>query len=400
MDAEDTPTMPKKRRTAANKSSLNDVDTPVPSAEPKAEEQKPEEQDTVQPETKKLPTRRKGGSPKVVIAASSPAKEISLESEIQESIIHTPSPPRVAAGFVMDSIARHLHVSPTPAKPKQDAQTKGMKMEQVSEDTSDTLEGQETATPAEPKPTRIRFGSEEPAKTDAPTETAVPAPAPTPAAEEEDYESDSDEAPEEVTAASALTTAKAAEAEATRAFEAQQKKLELKRKERQDRIAEEQRQKRKREEKKAQKQAKLEARQQAKEPVKAPFKFDMNNLPSLLPSSILEAAGDKRPPTPPLIVSGPSAAELQKEKLARHIKFLERGEKPIKDVKKGKLNVHVLERQNKFIAPKVNSDSKNVREKWLKGRQNDRAFKKGKMVMGRTKVERRAVGGGFLRGDD
>ncbi|KAJ4356440.1 uncharacterized protein N0V89_004473 [Didymosphaeria variabile] len=246
-----------------------------------------------------------------------------------------------------------------------------------------------------------RFGSEEPAETTVQVKSKE-APA---AAEPEDDGSDSDEAPEMVTTSVAESKAKAAAEETSRARQAQQAKEESRRQERADRIAQQQTEKREREEKKARKlaksQAKLARRQQREDssPGRAPMDVDMHNLPDLLPDSILEAAGDRRPPTPPPVRGGKTEEEVRKEKMNRHIKFLERGEKSIKDVKKGKVNVSVLAQRNALLAPKVNRDTKNIREHWLKGREADRKGRGGRKGFTFKKMERRAVGGGgFLRG--
>ncbi|KAF2204270.1 hypothetical protein GQ43DRAFT_438082 [Delitschia confertaspora ATCC 74209] len=242
-----------------------------------------------------------------------------------------------------------------------------------------------------------RFGAAEPAQ---PAEE----PAPSHTVGESEASDSDDEAPETVTAASALSTAKAAQVEAARAREAAEAKEKQKKKERADRIAEEQRLKKKKEAKKLEKQQAREA-QQAKPEADAEdadaMDLDIHNLPALLPTSLLEAAPERRPPTPPLtFFTGPSAADLKQEKLNRHIKFLEHGEKPVKDVRKGPVNVHVLGSQNKFLAPKVNRDTRNVREQWLKGRQVQKVDRKGRKKLTGARVERRAVTGGFLRGDD
>ncbi|KAF2477421.1 uncharacterized protein BDR25DRAFT_299372 [Lindgomyces ingoldianus] len=249
----------------------------------------------------------------------------------------------------------------------------------------------------------IRFASEEPVDhqpTFTPTLDGAADEPPSAMKLKEDDESDSDEAPDIVTAASAFSKTQAAEAEAARAFKAQQEKEKLKRKERAERIVEEQEQKKRREEKKAKKLAKAQAKQQLVKPEDDITMLDIHNLPALLPDSILEAAGDKRPPTPPPLLPGKSSKELQKEKLNRHIKFLERGEKPIKSVKKGPVNVHVLAQQNMLLAPKVNRDTRNIREHWLKGRQVEKKDKQGRRKMKFQKMERRAIGHGFIRSED
>ncbi|KAF2270204.1 hypothetical protein CC78DRAFT_599597 [Lojkania enalia] len=217
---------------------------------------------------------------------------------------------------------------------------------------------------------------------------------------DEDEASDSDEAPEMVTAASALSKAQATKADAERAYKAQQEKQNKRRKELANRIVEEQKEKRKREEKKAKKLVKKEARLQRAEESKPALDVDIHNLPDLLPESLLEAAGDKRPPTPPVTISGKSVEERRKEKLKRHIKFLESGEKPIKDVKKGPVNVHVLMQQNPLLAPKVNRNTKNIREQWLKGRELDKKRKNGQKKMMFKKVERKPMSKGFVRDED
>ncbi|KAF1972416.1 hypothetical protein BU23DRAFT_555213, partial [Bimuria novae-zelandiae CBS 107.79] len=247
-----------------------------------------------------------------------------------------------------------------------------------------------------------RFGSEDPA--DVPDMTVQTEPSQIDEVDNDDDANDSDEAPEMVTTSAAASKAKAAAEETSRAHEAQQAKEDKRRKERADRIAQEQAEKREREEKKArklaQKEAKLARRQrrEASSPPRAPTDVGLNTLPDLLPDSILEAAGNRRPPTPPPVRRGKTAEELQREKLSRHIKFLESSEKPIKDVKKGKVNVSVLSQRNTLLAPKVNKKTKNVREHWLKGREEDRKGKKG---MKFKKMERRPASKGFLRsGDD
>jgi hypothetical protein len=257
---------------------------------------------------------------------------------------------------------------------------------------------QASALDASAKPKKIRFGSEEPPVAPVPVVIDTPEPQ-----EEDDQDSgsDSDEAPEEMTTASAVRQAKALDQDAMRAQQALQEKEKLKRKERADRIKQEQGVKQRKAEKKAEKLAKKQAREELLAPQEEELDIDIHDLPALLPDSILEAAGDARPPTPPHQLNGRTEEEARQEKINRHIKFLERGVKPVKDVKKGSLNVHVLAPQNMLLAPKVNRDTRNIRERWLKGRQADKIpakGKKGKMQFKR--VERRATGGGFVRGED
>jgi U3 small nucleolar RNA-associated protein 16 len=288
--------------------------------------------------------------------------------------------------------ARLASTKDTPSKDQvQDLASLGIAYEDVAAETTIVL-------PRKHK----RFGSEEPATTTAQNESTEASAAP----ETEDDGSDSDEAPEMVTTSVAASKAKATAEEATRARQAQQAKEDKRRQERADRMAQEQAEKREREEKKARKLAKSQAklaRQQQREgssPARAPMDVDMHNLPDLLPDSILEAAGDRRPPTPPPARGGKTEEELRKEKLNRHIKFLDHGEKAIKDVKKGKVNVSVLAQRNALLAPKVNRDTKNIREHWLKGREANRKGRGGRKGATFTKMERRSVPGGFLRGGD
>ena len=372
---------------------------------------------------KDLPIRRRS-SPEVVIQKTSEAEtedepDFHTPAQIASSVYATPATRIKDQGSPTPRASRAPVEDPTPVPVKTAAKRgrKGKKSVDESpapassfpdEILSSTWETENAVSPAQedeseptPKPKKMRFGSEEPAEPSA----ILPEPSATaPEVEAEDDDgSDSDEAPEVVTAATAVSKAKAAEEDASRAHKAQQEKARRKRQERQDRIAEEQAEKRKREEKKAKKLARQEEKQAAAfkfEPVRTALDVDMDNLPALLPESILEAAGDQRPPTPPRVRAGKSTEELKKEKLNRHIKFLEHGEKPIKDVKKGNLNVSVLAKQSMLLAPKVNRNTKNVREHWLKGRQVEKRTKSGKRRMELKKVERRAGGGGFLRGGD
>ncbi|KAF2634442.1 hypothetical protein P280DRAFT_474624, partial [Massarina eburnea CBS 473.64] len=267
------------------------------------------------------------------------------------------------------------------------------------EDGSPTPESANNDTPV-PKNTRIRFGSEEPAtatKLTATPQTLEPAPNET-ADFDDDNASDSDEGPETVTIATAASKAKADEEGAVRAHAAQREKDLLKEQQRAERIAQEQMTKRKREETKAKDLAKRLAREerhaQKDVPVRAPLE-----IPALLPDSILADAGDRRPPTPPPTRSEKTAEKLRKEKVRRHIKFLEQSEKPVKDVNRGGINVSVLAKQNELLAPKVKKNTKNIREHWLKGRQLEKRGKaKGRFE--KKKVERRQVRGGFLRDSD
>jgi hypothetical protein len=444
LETEDTPTATptganKRRKPTVSKKTTPRKSTLSQSTEETTESESVTKQSTPEAETDAkedvVPTLRRS-SPQVVIQKTVSATVVetqdSLDTPSKDAVAATPGfePYTPFTALSKAQLQQEANVTPTLQRAVPD-RTRGSdkkkrgtrKMESVPEvetntneedDQKETAQDSLPASETLPKSTRIRFDSEEAADITTASDQlhAEDQSAPavnTPQDEEEEEENDSDdEAPEEVTTASALSKAKAAEAEAARAAKAQQEKQELKRKERAERIAEEQKQKRERlaeeerqkrekEERRAKKLAKREARNQAK-PEAQSFDVDMHNLPALLPDSLLEAVGDQRPPTPPRFLPGVSAEEKRKEKLQRHIKFLERGEKPIKDVKKGSLNVRVLEQQNALLGPKMNKDTRNVREKWLKGREVEKQ-KKGKNLKFK-KVERRPVGGGFLRGGD
>lgn len=225
----------------------------------------------------------------------------------------------------------------------------------------------------------------------------------------DDAASDSDEAPETITAANATSKAFNTASRASRAHLAQQAKDQQRKERRAARIAEEQAEKRKREEKKARRLAKIRAREERgmestdDVPPKEPLDIDMRNLPALLPDSLLEAVGDHRAPAPPPTQTGKTAEQLRNEVMKRHIKFMERGEMPVNDVKKGSIHVSVLAQQNALLPQKTNRRTKKgIREEWLKGRRVEKLGGTGKQK-GRfdtAKMKRKRVGSGFLRGGD
>ncbi|KAJ4363527.1 hypothetical protein N0V83_009822 [Neocucurbitaria cava] len=398
-----------------------------------------------------LPIRRRT-SPRVVVGRTSPPTP-TVAGSVEEADQHVPTStqetdfhtPEQQSGSVYATPATHMRTkaSPTPKakktkhpKPASAKKSSARKQKAQEEDEPNTLEVTQTTSrfldevpsstydsdqallssqdaPApslQPKKEHVRFRSEEPAdaqdviaikkqghkSSEKPQDAAAAEPD-----EDDDDASDSDEAPEMMTTAIATTKAKAAQAEADRALRAQQLEEQAKRRQREARIAEEQAQKRIREEKKARKLAKQQAPEtddEALGPHQDILK-DMKNLPALLPDSLLETIDDQRPPTPPPQRRGKTEEELRREKLSHHIKFLERSEKPAKDVKKGKLSVAVLRQQNRVLPPKANRDTRTVRELWLKGRKVEKK-KGGKSNLNR-KMERKAHGSkGFLRGGD
>ena len=117
-----------------------------------------------------------------------------------------------------------------------------------------------------------------------------------------------------------------------------------------------------------------------------------NALPALLPDEILNAAPTTRPPTPPQTESSGIAPRGKPNKL----KFLDRVEKPPKDVKLGNTTIRVLDdeisaqkRSKPSLAPKSSKASRNSRDNWFK-RDRSTAHVNGL---------RRAAGGpsGFVR---
>lgn len=105
-------------------------------------------------------------------------------------------------------------------------------------------------------------------------------------------------------------------------------------------------------------------------------------LPELLPEEVLAAEPAARLPTPP------PQTDLVKISANKKRRFLEQISKPPKDVKKGNVRIRVLEDGPPILPPKISKTSQMIRESWLAGRTG----RKGKPMM-----ERRKVGGGFVR---
>lgn len=103
-------------------------------------------------------------------------------------------------------------------------------------------------------------------------------------------------------------------------------------------------------------------------------------LPLLLPKEILAAEPVIHAPLPP----------LSKSKLAmsQKRKFLDPEPKPPKDIKRGNVNIRVLEDHRSSLPPKSSQTSKALRESWLTGRPG---FK------GAIQVPRKKPNGGFVR---
>ncbi|KAL8732703.1 MAG: hypothetical protein Q9181_003871 [Wetmoreana brouardii] len=120
-------------------------------------------------------------------------------------------------------------------------------------------------------------------------------------------------------------------------------------------------------------------------PLDSPDQMDWSAkgiLPELLPEEILTAEPMPRLPTP--------IPQLGMVKVTanRKRRFLEQTTKPPKDIRKGNVRIRVLEDTKPVLPPKVSKSSQMIRESWLAGRLGY----KGKVMM-----ERRKVGGGFVR---
>lgn len=446
LDAAETPTQAKRQRKAAPKKKAVEE---TPQLEVTAPESTEDSSDTITvaaPTSEKdplLPLRQRS-SPRVIIAKVSPPV-----SSAEDAEYHTPEPPSGSAHATPMTRAKSAG-SPTPKAKQAKSETpgsakrgRGRPERSQAEDGPSSLEVTQVTTkvipdevptssqesdatplasqdaPQEVRKAHMRFGSEEPTTiSDTITVTAPGQDATTQITpqqdEDDDSGSDSDAAPEVVTTAAATSAVASARADAARAQQAQHAKEAARRAAREELLAAQAAAKREREEKKAKKEARKLARAQKAQPSnlasddyedagdendaaisRAPFEFTKS---SLLPDSFLASLPSARPATPPPTHRhGKSAEQLQREKLNHHIKFLERSEKGVKDVKRGKLSVSVLGRGSKALPPKANRDTRGVREHWLKGRGLEKKKNKGK---GKGKGERRRVGGGFIRSED
>lgn len=453
LDNLDTPTAAKRQRKSPPKS--KEAPQPAAAVEDAIQDSTEDTSDTIavtvtETETAstegKLPIRRRS-SPKVIVGKLSLPVSTELEDgeeaikddapvSTQESVYETPETDSGSV-YATPATRKKVEASPTPRDRRHNERSSGKKSSGRKDKTVvESEEAEKTPTqsnfrietptsshsreqapitsqdtplaPSQPEKAHVRFGSEEPADTQQSTIEKSQGhkryEAPQTAQDDDDDASDSDEAPEVVSTTTAVSKAKASEQEATRALEAQQHKELGKRLAREARIREQQGAKREREEHKAKKLAKKLAKQQAVETPTGddglPTTINRKNLPALLPTSLLSNLPDQRAPTPPPERRGKTEEQMRKEKLNHHIKFLERASKGPKELKKGKLSVAVLGQQNRVLPPKVNRDTKNLREKWLKGRQDKtRKVKGGKGIGG--KAERRPFGNkGFLRGED
>ncbi|KAI9823794.1 MAG: hypothetical protein M1819_001141 [Sarea resinae] len=241
---------------------------------------------------------------------------------------------------------------------------------------------------ATPKKNHVRFGNEDPQSSatllgDGNPELSINgAVTDNQAKHHEEYGSDEDEdedeAPEAVTLAAGMETAQAKATEAAKAAQRQEQAIKKKRQERDLRL------KQQAESSKRTKKRKLESTEPSNETpldvtpdAPIPNMTSRSALPALLPDELLAAEPVIRPPTPD--------AEPGSRRRKQNHKLFATEEKPPKDVRRGGVNVRVLEVGQNRLPPKGSKTSKSIKESWLSGRGRHGV------------VERRKMGGGFLR---
>ena len=107
---------------------------------------------------------------------------------------------------------------------------------------------------------------------------------------------------------------------------------------------------------------------------------DDEDIPELLPDEVLAEEFTRLPTPPPVGRKQRNESPIQRKAIR-----LDTG--PPKDIKVGPVNVSVLEKFNRLLPPKATSGGKSLREAWLVGRRGK----------GGLAVERRKVGGGFVK---
>ena len=104
--------------------------------------------------------------------------------------------------------------------------------------------------------------------------------------------------------------------------------------------------------------------------------ISLDNLPAILPDSILLAADEAASAhvattdIPRKRSSRLNARRRAAIKNAAHVQIRIPTSKPPKDVRRGPVSVRVLETQSNLLPPKVVSAARGIRETWLKGRQS------------------------------
>ena len=105
-------------------------------------------------------------------------------------------------------------------------------------------------------------------------------------------------------------------------------------------------------------------------------------LPTLLPDELLNAKPMPRPLMPP----SADVPEVRSS-LSQKRKLLDIDSRPPKDIQRGALKVRVIPADQGHLPPKPSKESKLLRESWLTGQRGPKGG-----------IERRKLGGGFVRG--
>ena len=210
--------------------------------------------------------------------------------------------------------------------------------------------------------------------------------------EDTEGESSNDDAPETITQSAGLEKARSAAAEAAKAAEAQRALIKQKRREHNSLLkfqikATERRAEQNKPKDIGPEQTTADERRSQVSPPPLDMASGLqwsskDPLPALLPDELLAAEPMYRLPTPspePIVTK----ALVNKKQ-----RFLEETSKPPKDVRKGNVRIRVLEEKQGRLAPKVSKSSQVIRESWLAGRPG---------AKGRVMMERRKMGGGFIR---
>jgi hypothetical protein len=237
-------------------------------------------------------------------------------------------------------------------------------------------------TQASKRKSHVKFGSESP----------LPAPEveeeqPAVESEEENEDStdddDDDEAPEAISHSHAEATTKATQAVEARLVKRREQEAREKRRERDAQLKAQVKSSEKR-----QSRGKREQLQSDDEDERSPTKiatapkYDMNDLPALLPDELLAMEAPARLPTPP-----PADTRSGKLQKLGHSAIETRVEEVPADVIHNGTKIRVLQTSNKLLPPKADGETRSMREAWLQGRASfEKIDKRGSNV---SKVRRR-----------
>lgn len=127
--------------------------------------------------------------------------------------------------------------------------------------------------------------------------------------------------------------------------------------------------------------------------------YSLDSVPALLPDELLATEAPIRPPTPP-----PTKTPQQQHKQAARSSSITAPlrvprQKPPRDLTIGGQKIRVMASRNSLLPPKINTQSKSIRQAWLQGRlefaKTGPKCRKG--IKGESKLQRRTVGG-FSKG--